>query len=678
MTQMTQPPPAPLVPAEFAVTADGTPYAPAFDDIYHSVHGGAAQARHVFLAGNELPARWRQRAAKEADEAFVIVETGFGLGLNFLVTWQAWREAGAPCPLHFVSVEKHPFRRDDLARALAGFAADFVELAPLVAALLAQWPPLLAGFHRLHVDNGRVTLTLLFGDAASQLPKLAARADALYLDGFAPAKNPALWSTEVLAALNRLSHTGTTLATWSVAGELRRSLQTLGWMLIRRPGFAGKREMLCGRYAAPQRTAAGNTAVSPTPTFVPRHAIVIGAGIAGAAIAERLAQRGWRVTLCERQPAPAQAASGNPVGVLLPLLARDDAPGAQLSRACYLYALRRLAALPAVRWSPCGVLQIADDDTHAEQQRALIAKHGWPADYAAFLDQTAAEALVGRPLVHGGVHFPGGGWVDPRSLCQALLAAGGERIITHYGVDIARLEHGDDGWQVFDATGQRITSAPHVILANAQDAAALLASSLPYPLPLTLTPIRGQISFLPQLAGDWPPPRTVLCRSGYLAPLMKDDLDSNADGGFCVGASFDRDDNDLTPRLADHAGNLQRLEELLPGAAQGIDAGSLRGRVGIRAATRDRLPLVGPLPAPLTARQATQVTLATLPRLPGLHVLLGLGARGMVWAPLAAEHLASQLCGEPSPLERPLARLLDPARFYLHALRRQTAPAANL
>jgi tRNA 5-methylaminomethyl-2-thiouridine biosynthesis bifunctional protein len=171
---------------------------------------------------------------------------------------------------------------------------------------------------------------------------------------------------------------------------------------------------------------------------------------------------------------------------------------------------------------------------------------------------------------------------------------------------------------------------------------------------------------LPQLAGDWPPPRTVLCRSGYLAPLMND----GPDGGFCVGASFDRDDNDLTPRMADHAGNLQRLEELLPGTAQGIDAGSLRGRVGIRTATRDRLPLVGPLPAPLTARQATQVTPATLPRLPGLHALLGLGARGMVWAPLAAEHLASQLCGEPSPLERPLARLLDPARFYLHALRR--------
>jgi tRNA 5-methylaminomethyl-2-thiouridine biosynthesis bifunctional protein len=141
----------------------------------------------------------------------------------------------------------------------------------------------------------------------------------------------------------------------------------------------------------------------------------------------------------------------------------------------------------------------------------------------------------------------------------------------------------------------------------------------------------------------------------------------------CVGASFDRDDSDLQSRLSDHEGNLRRLEELLPGAVHGIDASTLDGRIGIRAATRDRLPLVGTLPAPMLPKEATQVTLATLPRMTGLHALLGLGARGMVWAPLAAELLASQLCGEPLPLEQKLVRLIDPARFYLHALRHETA-----
>lgn len=639
----------PLVPAKFATTSGGTPFSAAFEDVYHAEQGGLAQARHVFIQGNNLADRWRQ------ENPFVIAETGFGLGLNFLATWQAWRDAGKPCRLHFISVEKHPFRRDDLARALANFA----ELAPLAEQLLKQWPLLVSGFHRLHFDDGQITLTLLFGDAQTQLPHLVARLDALYLDGFAPARNPDLWSPSVLAALTHLSHSATTLATWSVAGELRRTLEQLGWALERRPGFGNKREMLVGRYTTTIQRKKTPIAVSPTPTF--HKAIVIGAGLAGAAISERLAQRGWQVELFERHAAPAQEASGNPSGVLLPLLAKDDAPSAQLSRACYLYALRRLAELPAVRWSPCGVLHIAEDAGHEALQRATVEALGLPEDFVRFLDHATAEALIGHPLAQGGWWFPGGGWVDPRSLCNALLAAGGERIRTHYGVAIARLEQTTDGWRIFDDAGHLRSSAPHVILANAQAADTLL----PYSIPLTLTPIRGQVSFLPQLAASNPPLRHVLCRSGYLTPP--------ASGIVCVGASFDRDDSDLESRLSDHKDNLRRLEELLPGAAQNIDARTLDGRVGIRAATRDRLPLVGALPAPMTAKEAAQFTLATLPRMAGLHALLGLGARGMVWAPLAAELLASQLCGEPLPLELKLVNLIDPARFYLHALRRDTA-----
>ena len=655
----------PLVPAEFATTSRGTPFSVAFADVYHTEYGGLAQARHVFIQGNHLADRWQQ------ENSFVIAETGFGLGLNFLATWQAWQDAGKPCRLHFISVEKHPFRRDDLARALAGFA----ELAPLAAQLLRQWPLLVSGFHRLHFDAGQITLTLLFGDAQRQLPQLSARLDALYLDGFAPARNPDLWSPGVLAALTRLSHSATMLATWSVAGELRRTLEQLGWSLERRPGFGNKREMLVGRYATTIRRKKTPIAVSPTPsewiplriTFhaSPRKAIVIGAGLAGTAISERLAQRGWQVELFERHAAPAQEASGNPSGVLLPLLAKDDAPGAQLSRACYLYALRRLAELPGVRWSPCGVLHIADDMAHEALQRATVEALGLPEDFVRFLDHATANTLIGHPLAHGGWWFPGGGWVDPRSLCHALLAAGGERIRTHYNVEITRLEKTADGWQVFDAAGHLRGSAPHVILANAQAADTLL----PYPVPLTLTRIRGQISYLPQLAVSNPPLRHVLCRSGYLMPPES--------GMVCVGASFDRDDSHLKSRLIDHEGNLRRLEELLPGAAQNIDASTLDGRVGIRTATRDRLPLVGALPAPMTAKEAAQFTLATLPRMGGLHTLLGLGARGMMWAPLAAELLASQLCDEPLPIGQPLTRLIDPARFYLHALRRESSHMAG-
>lgn len=634
----------PLVPAEPAAAGDGTPYSALYDDVYHTAHGGLAQARHVFLAGNDLPSRWLGR------ERFTILETGFGLGLNFLATWQAWRESHAQGPLHFISVEKHPFRCDDLAALLAAYP----ELAQLSASMLAQWPPLCPGFHRLHFDGGRVTLTLLLGDASSLLRHLVAQADALFLDGFAPAKNPDMWSPALLAAITRLCRPGATLATWSVAGDLRHTLENVGWTLERRPGFATKREMLCATLA---------NAVSPAPTFhaMPhgsdaRRAIVIGAGLAGTAVGERLAARGWQVALFERHSRPAQEASGNPSGILLPHLAKDDALAARLSRACFLYALRRLRDLPGVRWSPCGVLQVARDGAHEILQRATIEQLMPPAEFAEFLEREAAARLIGHAVAHGGWWFPGGGWVSPGSVCEALFATAGEHLGARFATEVASLRQTEGGWQAFAADGQLLAAAPHVILANAHAANRLLPAALP------LTPIRGQVSYLPADAHQ----RVsflhhVVCRGGYLTPPEA--------GTVCFGASFDSGDTDPAIRVADHAGNLQRLDELLPGIADGLDAAQLAGRVGLRSAAPDRLPLVGQLPD-TDAAATSAATLENLPRRAGLHALLGLSARGMVWAPLAAELLACQLDGEPLPFERDLVRAVDPARFHLRALRR--------
>jgi len=627
----------PLVPAEPAAAGDGTPYSALYDDVYHSAHGGLAQARHVFLAGNDLPARW------SGSHRFVILEAGFGLGLNFLATWQAWRESKAGGRLHYVSVEKHPFRRHDLAALLAPYP----ELAPLAEELVRQWPALAPGFHRLHFDNDRITLTLLLGDAAALLPQLTANFDAIYLDGFAPARNPELWTPGLLAAITRLSGRHTTLATWSVAGELRRALEHCGWQLERRPGFGGKREMLVGRAEnAPQQQQGSS----------PRHAIVIGAGLAGSTISERLASRGWRIDLFERRAAT-QEASANPAGILLPHLAKDDALAARLSRACYLYALRRLASLAAVRWSPCGVLQIARDAGHEALQRATVESLSLPAEFVAFLEQPAAIALIGQTMAHGGWWFPGGGWVSPGTFCAALLAAGDGLIQAHFGTEVAALRQTAEGWQALDHQGRLLAEAPRVILANACAANRLLPHLLP------LTPIRGQISYLPAAFADslQAPLRHVICRSGYITPPEA--------GAVLVGASFDSGDDTMEIRLADHTGNLQRLDELLPGAAEGIAAGDLQGRVGVRCAAPDRLPLIGALPD-AAADAGRAPALEQLPRLAGLHALIGLSARGMVWAPLAAELLASQMEGDPLPLERELVRAVDPARFHLRALRR--------
>ena len=233
---------SPLQPACLEFAPDGTPVSSAYGDVYHSAHGAPAQARHVFLGGNDLPARWAGR------EQFTILETGFGLGLNFLATWAAWQADPSRCArLDFVSVEKHPFHAADLARAHAGWFAAWPEAVPLSTALCAAWPVLTPGAHTLELVGGTLRLTLLFGDACRVLPSLDLAADAFYLDGFSPARNPELWSSEICVALARCAAPAASLATWSVAGGVRRALAAAGFDLARRPGFAGKREMLVGR-----------------------------------------------------------------------------------------------------------------------------------------------------------------------------------------------------------------------------------------------------------------------------------------------------------------------------------------------------------------------------------------------------------------------------------------------
>jgi tRNA 5-methylaminomethyl-2-thiouridine biosynthesis bifunctional protein len=229
----------PLEPARLIFDAGGTPVSPAYGDVYHAAAGGHAQARHVFLAGNGLPERWRGR------ERFVILETGFGLGVNFLATWLAWRDDAQRCAeLHFVSLERHPFAAADLALAHAAWP----EFAALAAELHRHWPLLLPGSHRLQLDGGRLLLTLVFGDAGEALPTLDMAVDAFYLDGFSPARNPDLWSSELCRSLARLAVPGATLATWSVAGGVCQALRAARFAVAKRPGFAGKRQMLVGRF----------------------------------------------------------------------------------------------------------------------------------------------------------------------------------------------------------------------------------------------------------------------------------------------------------------------------------------------------------------------------------------------------------------------------------------------
>ncbi|HNQ75927.1 MAG TPA: tRNA (5-methylaminomethyl-2-thiouridine)(34)-methyltransferase MnmD [Pseudothauera hydrothermalis] len=401
----------PIIPASLEFAADGTPCSSVFGDIYHSSDGALGQARHVFLAGNDLPRRWQGR------ERFVIVETGFGLGLNLLATWAAWRaDPRRAARLHFVSCELHPFRRQDLCTVHTALAAQAPEIAPLAAALQARWPALTPGLHHIHLDGERVTLSLFLGDAADGLANMRLSADAFFLDGFSPAKNPQLWSARIFHLLARLAAAEATLATWSVAGMVREGLRRAGFDCDKAPGFGGKRQMLRGRYRGPGRhvTASGH-----------RHALVLGAGVAGSSVAERLAARGWRVDVIDAANQPGAGASGNHAGVLRPLPSLDDNRLSRLTRAGTLYALQHLAHLEElgqrVRFDPCGVLHIARDALQEDKQRAVVERHRPPAEHLRYVDREQASRIAGWPLANGGWWFPSSGWVQPPSLCRANL-----------------------------------------------------------------------------------------------------------------------------------------------------------------------------------------------------------------------------------------------------------------
>lgn len=602
-----------IVPAEPAFDPNGTPWSPAYGDVYHSAGGAPEQARHVFLAGNELPDRWRHR------RRFVIFETGFGIGANFLTAWQAWRDDPSACrELHFVSVEKHPFRRRDLHDLLARWPP----FARLAEELVAVWPPLQPGIHRLHLDTGRVHLTLGFGEAASLLPRMECGADAVFLDGFAPDRNPDLWSEAVCHGLARQCAPGATLATWTVAGPVREHLRRAGFAVEKRPGFGGKREMLVGRLAK-------NVAPwIPQPDAV----TVIGSGIAGCAISERLAARGISVTLLESGTGPAGGASGNHAGVFRPLPDLDDSRLARTLRACFLYGARRLEALPGLRAGRTGVVHLGRDARHVAMQRRVAEAQGEDG-FLRFVEREEATDLVGWPVEAGGWHFPGGAWIHPPSACRALLAKSGEQLAARFSQPVSGIAASPAGWRLQDADGRLLQQASHVVLANGTQAPALVPDTF---LPIRIG--RGLVSHLPdELApGRAGLPRLVVTRSGYVTPPV--------DGIRCAGATMAADDADPVPRTDDHRENLLRLDAILPGFAAGVDPVSLPGRVGFRPMSPDRLPLVGELR-------------------PGLWVLGGFGARGLVWSQLCAELLASRIAGDPLPLETDLVHALRPARF---------------
>lgn len=640
----------------------GRPRSRVFDDVYFSDQSGLEETRYVFLEQNRLAERF---AALPANGRLVIGETGFGTGLNFLCAWQLFEQhAVAGARLHFVSVEKYPLTPADLHRALALWP----ELKPLADQLLKHYVAIHPGFQRITLAGGRVTLTLLIGEALEQLPQLDAQIDAWFLDGFAPAKNPDMWTAELFVELARLAAPGSTISTFTSTGWVRRLLNAAGFKMKRTPGIGHKWEILRGEFLGwPAEVAAPVPAkpwfARPAPLSGERRVLVIGAGLAGCATASSLAARGWHVSLLERHAEVAQEASGNPQGVLYLKLSAHGTALSQLIVSGFGYTRRLLETLQrGTDWDDCGVLQLAFNAKEAERHGQLAA--AFPEDLLQWLEQPEAQARAGVGVAHGGLFYPEGGWVHPPALCQAqAMHVNIELLSHHHALELRKVAH---QWQAFD--GERLlASAAVVVLAGAADIKRFAQSA-----ELPLKRIRGQITRLAETAESHAL-ATVVCAEGYVAPARL--------GEHTLGASFDFNSDDLTPTTAEHQGNLAMLEEISSDLLARLNISEqplehLEGRAAFRCTSPDYLPIVGPLADRAAfvqtyaalSKDARQVPDNPCPWLDGLYVNSGHGSRGLITAPLSGELLAAWLDNEPLPLPRSVAEACHPNRFALRQL----------
>jgi tRNA 5-methylaminomethyl-2-thiouridine biosynthesis bifunctional protein len=672
----------PIKPAQLDWQNESSPLSREFGDIYFSPENGPAEAEHVFISGNRLEQRWRQLEK----EVFVIAETGFGTGLNFLLAWRLWLDSAPEhARLVYASIEKHPLCKEDLGRA----AQAWPELTDYYNELLDQYPPLTRGLHTIDLANGRVRLLLYLDDisrALAELPdcelapfssRVGPKVDAWFLDGFAPGKNPDMWSAAVFKHISMLSKQGTTLATFTVAGAVRRGLSEAGFTISKVPGYGRKREMLTAGFSASPQFEGSSSSQTPWHVtavsgdeYSEKHAIVIGAGLAGCHSANALAMRGWRVTLLERQREVATQASGNPQGALFTKLSHQHAPLTDFALSSLLYGCRFYRAMLASNQLEssdaqfCGMIQLAKNRDEVSNLNRLSDCYNSHHDaFIRYVSPEVASEISGVELDKPGLYFPGSGWIKPAAVCRALVNHPAIEVTCETDV-ITLNRQANNCWQLLDSRGVSIATAPVVVIANNIDARALEPTNT-----LPIKPVRGQISYLPS-TGVSKSLKTIICQEGYLTPASA--------GSHCLGASFEQG-NEATALSADaHRQNLDNLSAMVPELAANWQSllppvDELGGRVAFRGVTPDYLPMVGAVPdrnrvletyAPL-ARNARQPVPALCPSLPGLYVNIGHGGRGTTYTPLAADLLACLVNKEPRPLPQTLWRALSPCRFLV-------------
>lgn len=629
------------------------PHSNHFDDIYFSHEDGIAETKHVFINGNDLINRWQKN--HKVDD-FVVAETGFGTGLNLLVLLQQWQlTKDKPKHLHFISVEKHPLSFDDIQKAHQAFPA----LGPFSQQLLSIWRGLddhfRCGIQRFEL-NQEVSLTLAFGDATENLKQLHATVDAWFLDGFAPKKNPDMWHDELITEINRLSRPGSTLATFTAAGDIRRRLEAQGFVVTKVPGFGKKREMITAAFDHKKKPQKQGHRWYPLPSVLPeneqadsKHITILGAGIAGLSLAHYFKQAGFHTTIIDQNTQPMQQASGNALAMVMPVITAQDSPETQFYQRAFAHAH---GFYTEQEFNAIGVEQLITDEKTKLWAQAI--------------DQAQPPAQVLKVMQQKqAVLYPNAGYLDTQKVA-GRLSQSVDQYLTHKISHITQNQSGH--WQLH-AGNENIATAKLLIIANGIQA-QIIGQSHGFDLGLTVK--HGMTSVIKAPAMDL---QHIMLDSGYLIP----DAVNNR---WVCGATFDHlpeaqwdDDAELA---ADH---WQRNKQWWQGhAIHDVleNAEVVAGHAAIRATTADHLPLCGPIidQAQFQAdyhdlhhgRHWQDYPEAAVKN--NLYVLNGLGSRGFTSAPLLAQHLCAMICAQPLPLEDDLCKIIHPNRFLYRSLKK--------
>lgn len=651
----------PIQPAEIEWQGD-TPFSTQYQDVYFSTEGAIAQSTYVFIDGNHLIARWNA-LERTSEIEFNIAETGFGTGLNFLLTWHFWALHAPPqAKLHFISCEKHPLRKNDLLKCFEKWP----QLKQYYEQLLAQYPVLTPGYHHLIFSNGRVKLTLMLGEALESYEQLllcgdslmeselrAAAIDAWYLDGFSPSKNEAMWSESFISVIAMLSKPGSTLATYTAAAPVKTYLSRYGFTIEKKKGFATKRHMLTAylQYHQPSHTKK-----RVTPWCIPsrqilkeKKAFILGGGLAGCYMAYALAKRGWNITLFDQSNAVGSGASGNERAVLFPRLSAYRSPFTQFMLYAFLFALRSYRDF----FNQCqlgefkGLFLLAFNEKERKAQKNL---QPWLLSYpelGRLVNSEEASRLCGVPMDKEGLYIPMSGWLNSPDLCHHLIQS--EKIKTVLNASINELTYQNPNWCLNDH------EAPIVILANGYQ-----LNQFPQSRSLPIRAIRGQMSVI-QSSASSQCLNIPLCGEGHVLPEIK--------GEHYFGASYGLDNTSEMVFEQDDEVNHKKLLTLAPQV--NWSKAITHHWAGVRASTPDYLPMVGPVPVENLFKQqyaqletnANRWIAQAGPFYPGLFACAGFGSRGITTIPLSIEWLASFLNGEMSLLPRHLIQAISPARF---------------